>query len=225
MGQPSVSVVIPARDEAGVVAHAVRSVCAEADEVIVVDGASRDATASLARTEGARVVPSAPSRGVQLDVGARAARGDWLVFLHADTRLEPGWRDALCGAAADAPGGAFRFAIDSPRTAYRAIEAAVALRCRTLLLPYGDQALFARRSAYAAAGGFPPIPLMEDVVFVRRLRRLGPLALLRHRALTSARRWERHGVLGASARNLWLLALYSAGAPPERLARAYGARP
>jgi rSAM/selenodomain-associated transferase 2 len=222
---PSVSVVIPARDEADLVAYAIRSVRAEAHEVIVVDGASRDGTADAARAEGAHVIGCAPSRGLQLDAGARAATGEWLVFLHADTRLESGWCDALRAVPDDAAGGAFRFAIDSAGPSYRAIEAAVALRCRALGLPYGDQALFARRSAYAAAGGFPPIPLMEDVAFVKRLRRLGPLALLRPRALTHARRWERHGVLGASARNLWLLALYAAGTPPERLARDYGARP
>lgn len=218
------SVVIPARNEEALVAQSVRSVRAAADEVIVVDGASRDATAEVARAEGARVVACDPSRGLQLDLGARAARGDWLVFLHADTRLEPGWCEALRAAPTDAPGGAFRFAIDSPRTAYRAIEAAVALRCRVLRLPYGDQALFARRSAYEAAGGFPPLPLMEDVAFVRRLRRLGPLALLSPRAFTHARRWEEHGLLAASARNLWLLALYAVGAQPERLARSYAAR-
>lgn len=214
------SVVIPARNEAALVARAIRSVRAGADEVLVVDGGSEDATVDVARAEGAQVIGGPASRGLQLDLGARAARGDWLLFLHADTRLEPGWREAL-GAVADAPGGAFRFAIDSPRPAYRAVELAVAARCRALRLPYGDQAIFATRAAYAACGGFPPLPIMEDVAFVKRLRRLGPLALLRPRAITHPRRWERHGVLGATARNLWLMARYTAGTPPERLARAY----
>jgi rSAM/selenodomain-associated transferase 2 len=215
-----VSVVIPARNEAALVGCAVRSVRAGADEVLVVDGASSDGTSDVARAAGARVVQGPPSRGLQLDLGARAARGEWLVFLHADTRLEPGWREAL-GEVGAAPGGAFRFAIDSERPSYRLIEIAVAMRCRALGLPYGDQAIFATRSAYALCGGFPPLPIMEDVAFVRRLRGLGPLALLRPRAITHPRRWERLGVVRASARNLWLMARYATGTPPERLARAY----
>jgi rSAM/selenodomain-associated transferase 2 len=218
-------VVIPARDEADLVAYAIRSVRAEAHEVIVVDGASRDGTADAARAEGAHVIGCAPSRGLQLDAGARAATGEWLVFLHADTRLESGWCDALRAVPDDAAGGAFRFAIDSAGPSYRAIEAAVALRCRALGLPYGDQALFARREAYARAGGFPPLPLMEDVAFVSRLRRAGPVALLRARAFTSPRRWERGGLVRTTARNAWLLAQYGMGRPPERLARRYGNGP
>jgi hypothetical protein len=122
-------------------------------------------------------------------------------------------------------GGAFRFALDSARPAYRALEAAVLARCRLLGLPYGDQGLFARRSAYDAAGGFSPLPLMEDVDFVSRLRRQGPLAFPRVRAFTSPRRYERDGLLGATLLNWWVLGLYAAGRPPERLAEIYDARP
>ena len=99
------------------------------------------------------------------------------------------------------------------------------LRCALLRLPYGDQALFARRTAYAACGGFPHLPLMEDVAFVRRLRAVGPLALLRPRAFTSARRWEKRGVLATTLGNLRTLALYAAGRSPERLAAEYKEAP
>jgi rSAM/selenodomain-associated transferase 2 len=215
-----ITVVIPAWNEQGRVAAAVASVRGEA-QVLVVDGGSSDGTCAEAEAAGARVLRAPRGRGPQLDLGARQAEGGWLVFLHADTRLEAGWSDALRGLAPDVVGGAFRFAVDAPSPSYRVLEAAVALRCRLLSLPYGDQALFARRDAYVRAGGFPPFPLMEDVAFVRRLARLGRLAFPRARAFTSARRWQRGGLLRTTARNAWLLALYALGRPPEELARRY----
>jgi rSAM/selenodomain-associated transferase 2 len=220
---PPLSVVIPALNEEELVATAVGSVRDDA-EVIVVDGGSTDGTRTAAAAAGATVIVSARGRGLQLDTGARAARGDWLVFLHADTRLEPGWAAALHALPAAVVGGAFRFALEPARPAYRWLEAGVALRCRLFRLPYGDQGLFARRAVYEAVGGFRPMPLMEDVDFVRRLRRTGLLAFPPLRAFTSARRFERHGWAATSLRNLWLLALYTAGCDPGRLARRYGER-
>jgi rSAM/selenodomain-associated transferase 2 len=213
-------VVIPALDEEAHVADAVRSV-REATEVIVVDGGSADRTREVAAAAGARVLSAPPGRGGQVDHGARAARGDWLVFLHADTRLEEGWLSALAALPDPIVGGAFRLAVDSPRPAFRVLEAAVRLRVRLLGLPYGDQGLFVRRRVYADVGGMPPLPLMEDVAFVARLRRAGPLAFPPVRALTSPRRWERHGLLGATARNWWTLAQFAFGRSPESLARRY----
>jgi len=215
------SVVIPTLNEERCVADAVGSVRGEA-EVIVVDGGSQDATVDAARRTGARVLESPRGRGRQLDRGARAAGGEWLVFLHADTRLEHGWSDAVRGQPADVVGGAFRFAVDSPRRAYRLIEAGVALRCRLFHLPFGDQGIFVRRAIYGMIGGFPPFPLMEDLAFARRLRRTGRMAFPPLRAFTSARQWERGGVMATTLRNLGLQALYAAGLSPERLARLYG---
>jgi len=223
MAVPWLSVVIPALDEEDRVAEAVRSVRGEA-EVIVVDGGSADGTRAAAAAAGAQVMASERGRGLQLGEGARAARGQWLVFLHADTRLEPGWAAALRCLPAPVVGGAFRFALDGPGRAYRWLEKGVALRCRLFRLPYGDQAIFARRAAYEEVGGFRPLPLMEDVDFVRRLRRAGPLAFPRLRAFTSARRFEGRGTAAASLRNLGLLALYTAGCDPRRLARFYPPR-
>jgi rSAM/selenodomain-associated transferase 2 len=221
MARALLSVVIPALDEEARVGDAVRSVRDHA-EVIVVDGGSGDGTRAAAAAAGASVITSARGRGVQLDAGARAAGGDWLVFLHADTRLEAGWAAALLALPDAVVGGAFRFALDPPRPAYRWLEAAVALRCRLFRLPYGDQGLFARREAYCAIGGFRPLPLMEDVDLARRLARAGPLAFPAVRAFTSARRFERRGLFATSARNLGLLALYAAGLAPAHLARLYG---
>jgi rSAM/selenodomain-associated transferase 2 len=222
--KPSISVVIPTLDEESCLAAAIRSVRAQA-EILVVDGGSRDQTRAVAAAEGARVIDSPPGRGLQLDAGARAARGEWLVFLHADTRLEPGWAAALESLPADVIGGAFRLAIDAPGTGFRVLEAGVRARVRLFRLPFGDQAIFTRREAYARIGGMPHLPLMEDVAFVRRLGRAGHLAFLRPRALTSPRRWERHGLVGTTLRNWWLLFLYGMGHSPGRLAQRYRPAP
>lgn len=216
-----ISVVIPTLDEEALIGDAVASVRAEAGEVIVADGGSADATRERARAAGATVIEAPRGRGAQLRRGAEAASGDWLVFLHADTRLDPGWSRALHALPATTSGGAFRFRVDSPRLAFRVIELGARLRSRWLGLPYGDQALFARRDAYERAGGFRPLPLMEDVDFVRRLRRVGRLALLPQRAHTSARRWQERGVLRGTLRNWRVLALYALGRTPESLERIY----
>jgi len=218
---PSISVVIPALDEERHLAAAIRSVRGDA-EVILVDGGSRDATREVADQEGARVLQAPKGRGRQLDEGARAATGEWLVFLHADTTLERGWADAIGLLSPDVAGGAFRLAVDSPHAAFRVVERAVRLRLRLFALPYGDQAIFARREVYARIGGMPHLPLMEDVAFVGRLRRAGRLAFPPVRAFTSPRRWERYGIVGTTLRNWSLLARYAAGESPERLARRYG---
>jgi len=219
--RPSVSVVIPTLDEEQRLPAAIQSVRADAD-VIVVDGGSGDATREVAAREGARVLEAPRGRGRQLDQGARAATGEWLLFLHADTRLETGWADALAPLPPEVVGGAFRFAVESPRPAFRVVERAVRLRLRLFALPYGDQGLFVRREVYARIGGFPHLPLMEDVAFVARMRRAGRLAFPPVRAFTSARRWDRYGIVGTTLRNWSLLALYAAGLSPARLARRYG---
>jgi rSAM/selenodomain-associated transferase 2 len=217
----SVTVVIPALDEEGHVAAAIRSVRPGA-EVIVVDGGSTDATRDIAAREGARVLLSPKGRGRQLDTGARAASGEWLLFLHADTTLESGWLEALGALPPQVVGGAFRLAVDSPRLGFRVVEGGVRLRLRLFALPYGDQALFARRQVYSRIGGIPHLPLMEDVAFVTRLKRAGRLAFLPVRAFTSPRRWDRYGIVGTTLRNWSLLAGYAAGQSPERLALRYG---
>ena len=220
----SVSVVIPTLDEEARLGAALLSV-EPADEVIVVDGGSRDATLSVAERFGARVFSVSPPRGAQLQRGALAATGDWLVFLHADTELETGCRNALGGLPAEVGGGAFQFALAGDRPGYRALEAMVGWRSRLLCLPYGDQALFVRSELYRRLGGFRPLALMEDVDFVRRLRAASRLAFPRCRALTSDRRWRRDGLVSTTLLNLGLLALYELGCPPTRLAALYGSAP
>jgi rSAM/selenodomain-associated transferase 2 len=217
-----ISIIIPALNAAdwiGLCLVAVR----EADEILVVDGGSTDGTAAIAERNGARVVRASPGRGRQLAAGAVAAQGDWLLFLHADTLLAPGWRQAADGHVERQRGKAacFRFRLDAGGWRPRLIEAGVALRVRWFGLPYGDQGLLLSRRLYDGIGGYRPLPLMEDVDLVRRIGgvRMERLGIA---AITSADRWRRGGWLRTSARNLLCLALYRCGMSAERLARLYG---
>jgi rSAM/selenodomain-associated transferase 2 len=194
-------------------------------EVVVADGGSRDGTPEIARACGARVIACPPGRGAQLAAGAKAARGEWLFFLHADTALGTGWRRAADAFMADAENesraAAFRFALDDPSRAARRIEWFVLRRCRWLRLPYGDQGLLVSRAAYTRAGGFAPLPLMEDVDLVRRIGR-SRIVLLDVPAVTAAERYRRGGYFARPLRNLACLSLYVLGLPPRLIARLYG---
>jgi rSAM/selenodomain-associated transferase 2 len=186
--------------------------------------------ASLPVDPRLEVVVSEPppvGRGAQMNAGARRASGAWLLFLHADSRLAPGWLDALVEATRDPGvcGGWFRFALDAPAWQARAIERLVRLRVRLFHLPYGDQGLFVRRDVFEALDGFREWPLMEDVDFVRRLARRGRVVELPIPLATSPRRWERDGWFRRSARNLAILTLYFLGVAPARLARLYEREP
>ena len=191
-------------------------------EVVIADGGSTDATAEIAEDAGARIVSSERGRGVQLRAGCEAAKGPWLLALHADTRLEAGWAEAARRHLAAHPeeAGWFRFALDDPRRIARVWEAGVALRSRWGGLPYGDQGLLLSKALYETVGGYAPLPLMEDVDLVRRLGR-ARLRGLGARATTSAERYRRDGYWRRSARNLGLLARYYRGADPSALARSY----
>ena len=194
-------------------------------ETIVVDGGSIDGTAAVAEAAGARVVFAAPGRGTQLAAGAAAATGEWLLFLHADCVLEPGWPAAvgafMTAADGDHRAGYFDFGLDDPAPAARRLERVVAWRCRVLGLPYGDQGLLISRTLYGAVGGFAPLPLMEDVDLVRRLGR-NRLAPVGARCVASARRYRHGGYWRRPGRNLVCLSLYFMGVPPARIARLYG---
>jgi rSAM/selenodomain-associated transferase 2 len=195
-------------------------------QVIVADGGSADATLAIAEDAGCDIVPADRGRGVQLAAGAAAARGPWLLFLHADTVLAGEW-ELLAERfikEAERDGGrmaaSFRFALDLPGYRPRMLEKAVALRCRLLALPYGDQGLLISRAFYDELGGFEPIPIMEDVSLVRRIRRR--LKILPANAVTSAERYRRDGFLSRSSRNLACLSLYFLRVPPRVIARLYG---
>ncbi len=192
------------------------------DEIVIVDGGSSDDSLGIANRSGVRVVPARRGRGVQLHTGAQAARGEWLLFLHADTQLGGGWRAAVASHVATAPdrAGYFDLRLDDPAWQARVIERGVSLRVRSLGLPYGDQGLLMSRRLYDEVGGFRPLALMEDVDLVRRIgpRRLRRLSAT---ALTSAERWRRDGWIRRTGRNLACLALYFGGMAPPQLARFY----
>ena len=156
-----------------------------------------------------------------MNAGAAVASGRWLLFLHADSQLPHGWREALADVSDAAAGGWFRFALDDPAWQARALERLVAWRVRWLRLPYGDQGLFVRREVFETLGGFREIPLLEDVEFVGRLVRTAPVEELPLPLATSPRRWRRDGWLRRSARNMTIVALYACGVPPARLTRWY----
>ncbi len=216
------SVVIPALNAAAVLPATIAALAGLPAEIVVVDGGSTDGT--VAAAAGARVVAAPRGRGTQIAAGVAAARGPWLLVLHADTRLAPGWDAAVRQAMRDPARAAhFRFALDDPAPAARRLERAVAWRCRVLVLPYGDQGLLIHRELLAKVGGVRPLPLMEDVDLVRRLGR-ARLVALDAAAVTSAARWQREGYRRRSARNLACLALWFLGVPPRIIARLYAGR-
>lgn len=192
--------------------------------VVIADGGSADDTRLLARSFGATVVAAPRGRGPQLSAGADRAMAEGataLLVIHADTVLAEGWRAEaeahLCGRPRQA--AAFRLAFDEDSAAARRVAALANWRARRLGLPYGDQGLLVPVEAYRAVGGFRPLPLMEDVDLVRRLR---PVRILETAAVTSAERYRRGGWVVRPLRNLSILGLYVAGVPPRLLARLYG---
>jgi rSAM/selenodomain-associated transferase 2 len=221
-------VVIPVLDERAALEAALACTARPGVERIAVDGGSGDGSLELARALGAEQgIASGRGRARQLDAGWRAACAEVVLFLHADTRLDPGWDAELRGALADpgVAGGAFRLALEGNAWRCRVWEVGVALRSRLLRLPYGDQALFVRREILARAGGIAATPIFEDLDLVALIRRSGRLALLRTRAWTSPRRYQRNGWCAQTARNLAALAGWALGLPRERVAAWYRARP
>jgi len=218
------SVVIPALNAAAGLPATLDSLGGAPGEIILVDGGSTDATVALAQAAGARVISAPRGRGGQIAAGVAAAAGPWLLILHADTRLAPGWPAAVAQAMREPARAAyFCFALDDAAPAARRLERAVAWRCHWLGLPYGDQGLLIHRDLLAEVGGMRALPLMEDVDLVRRLgrRRLRAMDVP---AVTSAARWQAEGYLRRSARNLLCLTLWFAGASPERVQRVYRGR-
>lgn len=218
-----VSIVIPALNEAPRIARVVE--CSrelEPHEVIVVDGQSTDDTCAQAAAAD-RVLASIPGRAAQQNLGASEASGDVLLFLHADSRLEPGCLGSIDRCLRDERfvGGCFRQRIEAGGFRYRALERGNDLRVRVLKWAYGDQGIFVRRCVFQELGGFPAVALMEDLLFMKALKRRGRIGLLQPAIHTSARRWERRGVIRQTIRNWCLIGLVQCGVSPDRLAHFY----
>jgi rSAM/selenodomain-associated transferase 2 len=219
----NISVIIPVLNEAGRIAETIeRTRQLGACEIVVVDGGSSDGTIQHA-TAADRLISSDRGRGRQQNAGAAAARGDVLLFLHADCWLEPGALEAVCEALTDhrCIGGCFRQRIDADGFGFRALESGNALRVRTAGWAYGDQGIFLRRSVFEQVGGFPDVPLMEDLLLMKRLRGRGTFRLLRHRIHVSPRRWEQTGIVRQTLRNWTFVLLAHLGVSPARLVRHY----
>jgi rSAM/selenodomain-associated transferase 2 len=230
MTQFSLSVIVPTLDAAATLPATLAALEAARAagllrEVLVVDGGSGDRTAEVATGWGARVMAAPRGRGAQLAAGGAAAVGDWLLFVHADTRLAPGWvaaaRTFMARPGSEQRAAAFRLALDDPDPRARRVERLANWRAAALGLPYGDQGLLISLSFYQALGGTRPLPLMEDVDLARRIGRRR-IVILDAEAVTSAARYRRDGWWRRPLRNLALLGLFYLGAPPGLLKRLYG---
>ena len=224
MGQAKISVIVPVLNEEHVIAPTLQALLSLAPyEIIVVDGGSADGTRQVCEQFGVKVLRSERGRARQMNWGAREATGDLLLFLHADTRLPMSALKDITAALRDkdCPGGRFDVEIDGAHWMFKIIGALINYRSRMTKIATGDQALFVRRAIFETMGGFPDIPLMEDIVFCRVLKHIGPIACLRTRVITSGRRWEREGVWRTIIR-MWALKLcYLAGVSPRRLKQYY----
>jgi rSAM/selenodomain-associated transferase 2 len=221
------SIIVPVLNEGeGIAAtlDALADLRALGTEVIVVDGGSRDATIQRARLRADRVIPAPRGRALQMNAGAAKATGDVLLFLHADTRL-PRDADHVLLNGLERSGrawGRFNVKIDGRSPLLILVGWLMGLRSRVTGIATGDQAIFVRRDAFQAAGGFPEIPLMEDIALCKRLKRISAPLCLSERVITSGRRWEQNGVLNTIVL-MWRLRLaYFFGADPKELAEQYG---
>ncbi len=226
---PSISIVIPVRNEATCLPRVLAPLRGAGVELIVADGRSEDSSSAVAAAQGARVIASEPGRARQMNAGAAAASGDILLFLHADTRLPADFVRHVRATLAErhVVAGAFRLRFEERRGDLAAVERLANWRARELQLPYGDQAIFLRAETFRRIGGFASIPVMEDYALLRRLRRLGRIAIAPAYATTSARRYLAEGVWRTSLRHYAVVAGYTIGIAPDRLAawRCNGAPP
>jgi rSAM/selenodomain-associated transferase 2 len=229
MAAPQLSIVMPVLDEAPQIVarlQALQALRAQGAELLVVDGGSSDGTAALAAPFVDRVLPARRGRAAQMNAGAGASTGEVLLFLHADTALPADARQAVLDAiTAGAQWGRFDVRIAGRHPLLRIVAAMMNWRSRLTGIATGDQAIFVRRELFARVGGYPELPLMEDIALSAALRRCAAPACLRQTVVTSGRRWEQHGVLRTILLMWWLRAAFFFGADPARLALRYGYRP
>ncbi len=218
----TVAVVIPTLNEEATLRQSLSAASAQADELIVSDAGSTDATCHLAAETGARVVTGARGRGPQMNLGARHAESEVLLFLHADTRLpEDGVERVRQAVSQGSTGGGFLAKFDDPGAVMRLGSWLVNLRTRWTRLPLGDQAQFATRKVFDELGGFADWPILEDLDFIRRLQARGGTTLIRQPVTTSARRYRQNGVLATIVNNWTIWMLFALGVEPARLAERY----
>jgi len=220
-----ISIVIPALNEAKWITAALNSTQGlDGIERIVVDGGSQDETREIAAAGSARVLDTDPGRAHQMNIGARAATGNLLLFLHADTRLPTGFAAHVRSILSrdDVVAGAFRLGIDTASPSLKLIETIANWRSHRLQMPYGDQGLFLKTETFQELGGFLEIPIMEDYEMAHRLRQRGRVVVAPATAVTSSRRWKHLGPWRTTLINQVMIAGFTLGVDPSRLARWYG---
>ena len=226
LDRPFLSLIMPVLNEVATVPAqltALQRFRKRGTEVIVVDGGSDDGTADLARLAVDRLLAAPRGRAAQMNVGAKASRGEVLLFLHADTTLPPAADDLIRSAiATGAAWGRFDVRIDGRQPLLRIVERMMNWRSRLSGIATGDQAIFVRRDLFERVDGYPELPLMEDIALSKRLKRIARPVCLRERVITSGRRWEKHGVLRTILLMWRLRASYFLGADPQQLAIRYG---
>ncbi|MEH1782343.1 MAG: TIGR04283 family arsenosugar biosynthesis glycosyltransferase [Nostoc sp.] len=224
IGAAKISIIIPAINEAVNIKEAITTTQPSTNiEVIVVDGGSKDNTVEIAQSFGVKVISSSPGRAVQMNVGALAASGEILLFLHADSCLPTGFDDMI-RTALQQPGivaGAFKLRIDASLFSLRWVEWGVNVRSHFYQMPYGDQAIFLTKEVFQQIGGFPELVIMEDFELMRRLKRIGRIVIIPTPVVTSARRWLQKGVFKTTLLNQIVITAYLLGVSPERIRRWY----
>ena len=221
---PDISIIIPTLNEADNLSAILPGMKGSASmEIIVVDGGSKDGTVRLVEAFGVKLLTEAAGRAGQLNSGVMAATSDVLLFLHADTRLPEDFDQHVLNTLSK-PGtiaGAFGLTIDGPQVGLRVIEQLANFRSRYMRMPYGDQAIFLRKDTFHELGGFPEIPVMEDFAFMQRLRKKGRVEIAPIAAATSARRWQKLGILKTTLINQLMILAYFLRVDPDRLERLY----
>ncbi|WP_313952883.1 TIGR04283 family arsenosugar biosynthesis glycosyltransferase [Accumulibacter sp.] len=227
--RPFLSLILPVLNEAMTIAAqlaTLQGLQKRGTELLVVDGGSIDDTVEQARPLADLLIESARGRALQMNAGASASQGQVLLFVHADTRLPAAVDEQIRSAVAGgASWGRFDVRIDGRHPLLRVVERMMNWRSRLTGIATGDQAIFVRRDVFLAVGGFPELPLMEDIALSKRLKRIARPACLRDRVITSGRRWEKHGVLRTILLMWRLRASYYFGVDPQQLAARYGYAP
>lgn len=225
MTQCIISIIIPVLNEAAIIKSTLTQLQQHSGvEIIVVDGGSQDNTVALVEQTGVKVITVlGKGRAGQMNAGANIARGNILLFLHADTRLPPHFVDLVIQTLKQprTVAGAFKLAIEGADRSLRWVEMIVEMRSRLLSLPYGDQAIFISQPAFIDSGGFADLPIMEDFEFVRRIKSRGRIAIAPAAVLTSGRRWRKLGVWKTTLINQLIIAGFYLGISPAKLANFY----
>jgi rSAM/selenodomain-associated transferase 2 len=227
MAQYIISIIIPVLNEATNIKQTLGQLTQySALEIIVVDGGSQDETVAIAKSSAKVITVTGKGRAGQMNAGADLAQSDILLFLHADTQLPPNFIDLVTKTLKQNKtiAGAFELAIDASGISLRLIEMLVKMRSHLLSLPYGDQAIFISKQAFIKAGGFADLPIMEDFEFIRRIQRLGQIAIVPTAVITSGRRWQKLGVWQTTLINQLMIAGYYLGISPTKLSKFYRSR-